>query len=84
VEHLVESRIEDLRLYVTSRPETDIKSILEPLTFLFASIHGKGGQMGDVQDYIRSIVNEDPKNRRWKKEDKQRMIDVLTERADGM
>ena len=84
MEHLVESRIEDLRLYVTSRPETDIKSILEPLTFLFASIHDKGGQMGDVQDYIRSIVNEDPKNRRWKKEDKQRMIDVLTERADGM
>jgi len=45
VEHLVESGIEYLRLYVTSRPETDIKSILEPLTFLFASIHDKGGQM---------------------------------------
>jgi len=40
--------------------------------------------MEDIENYIRSVVNTDPKNRRWKEEDKQLVIDVLTERADGM
>ena len=84
VEHLVESRLGNLRLCVTSRPETDIKTILEPLTFRSVSIHDESGQMGDIENYIRYVVNADPKNRRWKQEDKQRVIDVLTERADGM
>jgi hypothetical protein len=84
VEHLVESRLGNLRLCVTSRPETDIKIILEPLTFRSISMHDESGQMMDIENYIRSVVNTDPKNRRWKHEDKQRVIEVLTERADGM
>jgi hypothetical protein len=40
--------------------------------------------MEDIENYIRSVVNTDPKNRKWKQEDKQAVIDVLTERADGM
>ena len=84
VEHLVESQLGNLRLCVTSRPEADIKIILEPLTFRSISMHDESGQMMDIENYIRSVVNTDPKNRRWKHEDKQRVIEVLTERADGM
>jgi hypothetical protein len=84
VEQLIESQLANLRLCVTSRPEVDIKTVLEPLTFRSISIHDESGQMEDIKNYIRSIVNTDPKNRRWKQEDKQLVIDVLTERANGM
>ena len=40
--------------------------------------------MEDIKNYIRSTVTKDPKNRRWKQDDKQLVIDILTERADGM
>ena len=84
VEELIESRLTNLRLCVTSRPEIDIKIILEPLSFRSISIHDESGQMEDIKNYIRSTVTKDPKNRRWKQDDKQLVIDVLTERADGM
>jgi hypothetical protein len=81
---LVELRLKNLRICVTSRPETDIKDVLEPLTFRSISIHDERGQMEDIENYIRSVVDTDPKNRKWKQEDKQLVIDVLTEHADGM
>jgi hypothetical protein len=84
VEQLIESRLMNLHLCVTSRPEADLKIVLEPLSFRSISIHNERGQMEDIENYIRSVVNSDPKNRRWRQEDKQLVIDVLTERADGM
>jgi len=84
VEQLIESRLTNLRLCVTSRPETDIKIVLGPLTFRSISIHNESGQMKDIENYIRSVVNTDPKNRKWKREDKQMVIDVLTKRANGV
>jgi len=44
----------------------------------------KSGQLEDIQNCIRYIINTDTKNRRRTWEDMQRVIDVLTERADGM
>jgi hypothetical protein len=84
LEELIESRLANLRICVTSRPETDIKVILQPLAFRSISIHDERGQMEDIENYIRSVINTDPKNRRWKQVDKQLVIDVLMERADGM
>jgi hypothetical protein len=84
VTQLMESQLTNLRICVTSRPEADVKIILEPLSFRSVSIHDETGQMGDIENYIRSVVNADPRNRRWKAEHKQLVIDVLTERADGM
>jgi hypothetical protein len=84
VEGLVDSRIPNLRICVTSRPETDIKLILEPLTFRSVSLHDESGQIEDIENYIKSAVTKDPQNRRWKVEDKQLVIDVLTTNADGM
>jgi hypothetical protein len=84
VEQLIDSRLTNLRICVTSRPETDIKAILEPLAFRSVSIHDETGQIEDIENYIKSVIGTDPKNRRWKPEDKQLVIDVLTERANGM
>jgi len=84
LEDLVDSKLPNLRICVTSRPEIDIKPILEPLTFRSVSLHDESGQKGDIENYIKSIVNSDRRMRRWTPEHKQLVIAVLTERADGM
>jgi hypothetical protein len=84
IEELIKSEILNLRVCVTSRPETDIKDILEPLVLHTVSLHDESGQKRDIEDYIKSVINTDPRNRRWKAADKQLVIDVLTEKADGM
>jgi len=84
LEDLVESKLSNLRICVTSRPETDIKPILEPLTFRSVSLHDESGQKQDIENYIKSIVNTDRRMRRWTSMHKQLVIDILTERADGM
>ena len=84
VVHLIESRLTNLRICVTSRPEFDIKVVLEPLAFRSISIHDERGQLEDIETYIRSVINTDPRNQRWRQEDKEYVIDVLTKHADGM
>ena len=84
LEDLVDSKLPNLRICVTSRPESDIKPILEPLTFRSVSLHDESGQMKDIENYIKSIVNMDRRMKRWTSDHKQLVIDVLTERADGM
>jgi len=84
LEDLVDSQLPNLRICVTSRPETDIKSILEPLTFRSVSLHDESGQKEDIENYIKSIVNTDRRMRKWISVHKQLVMDVLIERADGM
>ena len=84
VEELVDSGLPNLHICVTSRPEPDIKAVLDPLTFCSVSLHDESGQMGDIDYYIKSVVDTDPSMRRWKAEDRQLVIDFLTKSADGM
>ena len=86
LQELVELRHEKLHICVTSRPEIDIKDVLEPLTSRRVSLHDQTGQKEDIADYVRSIVYSDlePIIRRWKNEDKELVIETLSERADGM
>jgi len=84
LEDLIHSKIPNLRICVTSRPEADIKLVLGPLTFRSISIHDESGQMHDIENYIKWTVNSNRKMRRWKEEHKRLVIDVLTKRADGM
>src|SRR5882757_2342636 len=57
IEELVEPRFPNLRICVTSRPETDIKVVLDPLIFRSVSLHDESGQKEDINDYIKSVVN---------------------------
>jgi hypothetical protein len=84
LEDLIDSQLPNLRICVTSRPETDIKPVLEPLSFRSISLHDERGQQEDIEKYIKSVVNTNKRMRRWKPEHKQLVINVLTERADGM
>jgi hypothetical protein len=74
----------NLRLCVTSRPEIDIRRALEPLTSLRVSLHEQSGQKQDIIDYVTSVVQSDTKMSRWRDEDKNLVIETLSERADGM
>ncbi len=84
IEELVKSQIPNLRICVTSRPEIDIKDVLDPLIFGSVSLHDEGGQKKDIEDYIKSVVNTHRKYKRWKAKHKQLVIDVLTEKANGI
>jgi hypothetical protein len=84
VEELVSLRVSNLRICVTSRPEADIVPILDPLVFRSISIHGERGQLQDIAEYIKSVVNTDREMRRWKARDRTLVIDALLEKSDGM
>jgi NACHT domain len=84
LEKLINSRLPNLRICVTSRPETDIKEVLDPLVFRSVSLHDQSEQRRDIEEYIKSAINTHPKNKKWKAEHKQLVIDVLTKKADGM
>jgi hypothetical protein len=84
VEQLIDSQLPNLRICVTSRPEIDIKALLGPLSFRSISLHDESGQLEDIENYIKSVVTKDQRNRKWKAEDKQLVIDMLTRNADGM
>jgi hypothetical protein len=83
VEDLVNLHLPNLRLCVTGRPETDIRAVLEPLSSFRVSLHDKTGQKEDITNYIKHFVRSDRKMRRWREDDKELVIQVLTERADG-
>ena len=86
VKELVNLRLPGLYVCTTSRPEVDIRAVLEPLAFCSVSLHDESGQKTDIAEYVRSVVNSSPSTamRRWRAGDKNLVIETLTERADGM
>ena len=86
LKELVDLRLSSVHIFVTSRFEIDIQDVIAPLTSLRVSLHDQSGQKQDIVDYIKSVVysNSEPIMRRWRTEDKELAIEVLTERADGM
>ncbi|KAH9019910.1 hypothetical protein EDB83DRAFT_2298390, partial [Lactarius deliciosus] len=86
VTDLVGLRLPSLRICVTSRPEADICEALESLASQTVSLQDEGGQKNDIADYVRSVVYSGSGKfmRRWRKEDKEHVIETLSERADGM
>ena len=84
VEALVNLKFPNVHLCVASRPEIDIRVVLEPLTSLKISLHDESGQKEDIIKYIRSSVHSDRTMRRWREEDQILVIDTLSQKADGM
>jgi hypothetical protein len=84
IEELVDLKLPNVHLCVASRPEMDIRMVLEELTSLKISLHDESGQKEDIIEYIKYIVRSDRRMRRWKEEDKQLVVDTLSDRADGM
>ena len=84
VTELVDWHLPHVYLCLTSRPEIDIRTDLEPLTPLQISLHDEIGQKNDIINYINASILSDKKMRKWRKEDQQQVIDTLSEKADGM
>jgi hypothetical protein len=84
IDELVDLELPNVHLCVTSRPEIDIRAVLDPLTSLKMSLHDETGQKEDILEYIKSVVRSDRKMRKWKEEDKQLVIYTLSDKADGM
>jgi hypothetical protein len=86
VKELVDLRLPALHICATSRPEVDIRAVLEPLAFCSVSLHDESGQKTDIANYVRNVVNLCPSMamKRWRDDDKNLVIETLTEGADGM
>ena len=84
VEDLVRLHLPNLHICVTSRPESDIQSVLERLTERPVSLHDESGQKEGIANYVSSSVHSDRRMGRWREEDKELVIKTLSEKAEGM
>ena len=86
IKELVDLDLKRLHICATSRPEIDIRAVLDPLAFRSVSLHDESGQKTDIEKYVRNVVNSSSSTamRRWREDDKNLVIETLTERADGM
>jgi hypothetical protein len=84
LENLVNLNHEKLRICATSRPEMDIKASLEPLASHTVSLQDEDGQKNDINNFIRFVVNSDRHMRRWRVDDREMVIDSLSQKGDGM
>jgi hypothetical protein len=84
VEDIALLRLPSLHLCITSRPEVDIKEVLEPLAYCTVSLHDESGQQKDISDYVRKGVHSDRKMRKWREGEKQLVVEELSNKADGM
>lgn len=81
---LFKLNLPDLRICITSRPESGIEAILQPLSSHCVSLHDQIGQFRDVVKYIKAMVNLDQNIQQWSVGNKQLVIDTLSQKADGM
>ena len=84
LEELVNLRLPNLCICVTSNLEVNIKTVLDRLDFRSISLHDQEGQKQDIRDFVTSVVHSDPQAQRWRAEDKELVIDVLSQKANGM
>src|SRR5260221_7851075 len=86
VQNLVQANHSNLFICVTSRPEQDINSILNPLApeERRVSLHDENGQKEDIIRYVQAFVHSDRNMQRWRENDKKLVIDTLSELAGGM
>ena len=75
-----------LHICVTSRPEVDIKEVLEPLAYCTVSLHDETGQQKDISDYVRNVVYSasDSNMGKWRGDQKDLVVEELSKKADGM
>src|ERR1700733_9105259 len=84
IKELVDLKLSSLHLCITSRPEIDIRTALEPLAQHLVSLHDESGQKADIANYVNSVVHSDLRMRRWRAEERDLVVGTLSARADGM
>ena len=86
IEELVKSELPNLHVCVASRPEIDVRMVLEPLTSpsLRISLHDESGQKEDIITYIKFVVASDKKMQQLGEVHQNLVIDTLSRRVDSM
>lgn len=84
IKELVDLRHPDIRVCVTSRPEVDIRTVFAPLASHAVSLHDQAGQRGDITNYIKSVVESEANMRKWRRGDRQLIINTLSPNTSGM
>ena len=84
VDELISLHLPNVHICVTSRPEHDIWVVLECLTKHPVSLHDESGQQEDIANFVASFVRSNQRMKRWREEDKNLIIKILSEKADGM
>jgi hypothetical protein len=84
VDELVSLHLPNIHICVTSRPEHDIRVVLERLTEHPVSLHNESGQQEDIANFVASFVRSNQRMKRWREEDKNLVIKILSEKAEGM
>ena len=87
IKQMMDLRLPHLHICVTSRPEFDIRTTLGRLALRSVSLHEESGQKEDIVNYVKSVVYSDSEEtmmKRWRDEDKEMVVETLSEKADGM
>lgn len=86
LEDLIGSNHPNLFICVTSRPEQGIQNVLNPITPASRRVspHEEAGQRADINNYVRSFVHGDKEMQRWRADDIELVIEILSARANGM
>ena len=84
IKDVVRLKLPNVHLCVASRVEVDVKNFLRPLKPLEISLHDEVGQKNDLAKYIESAVHSYSKMKGWNNEERQLIIDTLSEEANGM
>ncbi|KAI0316317.1 hypothetical protein OF83DRAFT_1060548, partial [Amylostereum chailletii] len=84
IEELVSWKLDGFHLYVTSRPEHDIRMRIGLLVTDQVNLHLVDQQAEDINSYVRHVLQQDPVFRTWRPSDTDLAIRTLTEKANGM
>ena len=86
VEKLMVLRLAHLHICATSRRELDIRANLGCLALHSVSLHDQSGQREDLVNYVKSVVYSESETmmKRWRAEDKEMVVELLSELTDGM
>ena len=84
VDELIALQLPNLHICVTSRPEHDIRVVLERLTEHSVSLHDEIGQQEDITNYVTYFVRSNQRMQRWRDEDKNMVIKTLSGKAGAM
>jgi hypothetical protein len=84
VKDLVVLRLPNLHLCITSCPDSDIRTALEPLATQQLSLDDESGHKQDIIYFVNFVVHSDQMMQKWGDKDRDAAIEKLTEKADGM
>ncbi|EMD34691.1 hypothetical protein CERSUDRAFT_67130 [Gelatoporia subvermispora B] len=84
IKHIVDLRLPNVRICLTSRPEPGITAALDPLRPKCITLDEESGQNHDMSHYVRSIVDSDDGFMLWREGDKTLAVEELSRKGKGM